>query len=138
VRHPFFDLPRPIPVGHRGASGERPENTLPAFERALAQGARILETDVHPTRDGVAVIFHDGELDRTTDGFGPIAARTLAELKELDAGYRFSPDGGASFPCRGRGTTIPTLAEAFAAFPDARFNIEVKEGDRAFLEGLAK
>ena len=138
MRHPYFDLPRPIPVGHRGASGERPENTLAAFERALAQGARILETDVHPTRDGVAVLFHDAELDRTTDGHGPIAARTLAELKQLDAGHRFSPDGGKSFPYRGRGIAIPTLVEAFEAFPEARFNLEIKQGDRAFLEDVAK
>jgi len=138
MQHPYFDLPRPIPVGHRGASGERPENTLPAFERALAQGARILETDVHPTRDGVAVLFHDSELDRTTDGHGPIAARSLAELKQLDAGHGFSPDGGERYPYRGRGITIPTLAEAFAAFPEARFNLEIKQGDRAFLEDVAK
>jgi glycerophosphoryl diester phosphodiesterase len=138
MRHPYFDLPRPIPVGHRGASGELPENTLPAFDRALDEGARILETDVHPTRDGVAVVFHDALLDRTTDGTGPIAERTLEELKRLDAGHRFSPDGGTTFPARGQGVEIPTLAEAFAAFPDARFNIEVKQGDRSFLEGLAK
>lgn len=138
MRHPYFDLPRPIPVGHRGASGERPENTLPAFERALAQGARILETDVQPTRDGVAVVFHDADLDRTTDGHGPVARQALDALRELDAGYRFSPDGGRSFPCRGRGIAIPTLDEAFAAFPEARFNIEVKQGDRAFLERVVQ
>jgi len=134
MRHPYFDLPRPIPVGHRGASGERPENTLPAFARALEQGARILETDVHPTRDGAIVIFHDDRLDRTTDGSGPVAERDLAELRALDAGHRFTPDGGESFPFRGQGVRISTLEEAFEAFPDARFNVEVKAGDRAFLE----
>jgi len=138
MRHRYFDLPRPIPVGHRGASGELPENTLPAFERALAQGALILETDVHPTADGVAVVFHDATLDRTTDGRGPIAARTLDALRALDAGHGFSPDGGASFPCRGQGIGIPTLDEAFAAFPNARFNIEIKAGDRAFVERVVK
>jgi glycerophosphoryl diester phosphodiesterase len=138
MRHPYFDLTLPIPVGHRGASGELPENTLPAFARALEQGARILETDVHPTSDGVAVIFHDHEVDRTTDGSGPIAAKTLRALKALDAGHRFTPDGGASFPCRGQGITVPTLEEAFAAFPDARFNIEIKQGDRAFIEQVVK
>ena len=138
MRHPYFDLPRPIPVGHRGASGELPENTLPAFARALEQGAQILETDIHPTSDGVAVIFHDHQLDRTTDGSGPIAGQSLDALKKLDAGYRFSPDGGTSFPSRGEGITIPTLEEAFAAFPEARFNIEIKQGDGAFIERVAK
>jgi len=138
MRHPYFDLPLPIPVGHRGASGELPENTLPAFRRALEQGALILETDVHPSLEGVPVIFHDHELDRTSDGVGPIARQPLDALRALDAGHRFSPDGGRSFPCRGQGIGIPTLEEAFAAFPDARFNIEIKEGDRAFIERVVK
>ena len=138
MRHPYFDLPRPIPVGHRGASGELPENTLPAFERALEQGAQILETDIHPSADGTAVVFHDAALDRTTDGTGPIAARTLDELRRLDAGHRFSPDDGATFPARGEGIRIPTLEEAFDAFPDARFNIEVKAGSAEFVERVAR
>jgi len=138
MRHPYFDLPRPIPVGHRGASGELPENTLPAFERALEQGAQILETDVHATADGVAVLFHDATLERTSDGRGPIAARTLDELRTLDAGHGFTPDGGASHPYRGHGIAIPTLDEAFAAFPNARFNIEIKAGDHAFVERVVK
>lgn len=138
MRHPYFDLPRPIPVGHRGASGELPENTLPSFARALEQGARILETDVHPSVDGVAVIFHDHDVDRTTDGSGPIAEKSLDALRGLDAGHGFTPDGGASFPSRGQGIGIPTLEEAFASFPDARFNIEIKQGDRAFLEQVVK
>lgn len=138
MRHPYFDLPRPIPVGHRGASGELPENTLPAFERALEQGARIVETDVHPSADGVAVIFHDHELDRTTDGSGPVSARTLDALRRLDAGYHFSPDGGRTFPTRGARIGIPTLEEAFERFPEARFNIELKSGDAAFVERVVK
>jgi glycerophosphoryl diester phosphodiesterase len=138
MRHPYFDLPRPIPVGHRGASGELPENTLPAFARALEQGAQILETDVHPSAEGVPVIFHDATLERTSDGQGPIATQTLEALRALDAGHGFSLDGGVSFPFRGTGFGIPTLDEAFAAFPNARFNIEIKQGDRAFLEHVVK
>lgn len=138
MRHPYLDLPRPIPVGHRGASGERPENTLPAFARALEQGAQILETDIRPSAEGVAVVFHDDDLDRTTDGSGPIAAQPLEALRRLDAGYRFTPDGGATFPQRGQGVRIPTLEEAFEAFPDARFNIEIKAGDPAFIERVVK
>jgi len=88
---------------------------------------------VHPTRDGEVVIFHDDELDRTTDGTGPIAQRTLAELRALDAGYRFSPDG-MSFPFRGCGIGIPTLAELLEAFPSLRLNLEIKERSPGLIE----
>jgi glycerophosphoryl diester phosphodiesterase len=134
MAHPYFDLPKPIVFGHRGASGELPENTLPAFERAIAQGAAILETDVHLTRDGEVVICHDALVDRTTEGRGPVAELTLAELQRLDAGYRFSPDSGASFPKRGEGIRIPTLREAFDAFPGIRFNIELKQDGPALID----
>lgn len=138
MRHPYFDLPTPIPIGHRGACGERPENTLPSFALALDQGARILETDVHPSREGVPVVFHDHELDRTTDGRGLLVDQPLAALRELDAGHGFSPDGGRSFPFRGQGIRIPTLQEAFETFPDARFNIEIKEGAPEFVERVVR
>jgi glycerophosphoryl diester phosphodiesterase len=134
MTHPFFDLPRPIVIGHRGASGELPENTLPAFERALSRGAAILETDAHLTRDGEVVLCHDPQLDRTTDGSGAIEEHTLAELQRLDAGYHFSPDDGASFPERGKGIRIPTLRQAFEAFPGIRFNLEVKRNSAALID----
>jgi glycerophosphoryl diester phosphodiesterase len=135
VRHPFFDLPTPIVIGHRGSSGEAPENTLPAFARALEQGAEVLETDVHATRDGVVVVYHDDAVDRTTDGCGAIAELDFAALRRLDAGFAFSPDGGRSFPWRGRSLRVATLAEAFAACPGARFNIEIKCDSAALVDG---
>lgn len=134
MRHPYFDLPRPLVIGHRGAAGEAPENTLLSFERALALGAGILESDVHLTRDGVPVLLHDDRVERTTEGRGPVGELTLAELRRLDAGHRFSPDGGHSFPFRGLGLRVPTLAEAFRAFPGARFNLELKDGGAALAE----
>lgn len=133
MAHPFFDLPTPIAIGHRGAAGEVPENTLASFERAVADGVAILESDVHPTRDGEVVLLHDEELDRTTDGTGPVAAHSLAELRALDAGFRFSPDG-RRFPFRGRGLRIPTLADALEAFPNLRFNLEIKERMPGLIE----
>ncbi len=133
MRHPYFDVPRPIAIGHRGAGGERPENTLASFERALAVGAQILETDVRRTRDGEVVVLHDAEVSRTTDGAGLASELTLAELQRLDAGHRFTLDDGRSFPWRGCGIRIPTLAEAFAAFPSARFNIELKANDELLV-----
>lgn len=133
VRHPYFDLATPIVIGHRGCAGEQPENTLAAFERGLADGAQILESDVHLTRDAVPVLIHDEAVDRCTEGSGRVARFDLAELKQLDAGYRFSPDG-ERHPERGRGHTIPTLREAFQAFPGARFNLELKDPAPGFVE----
>jgi glycerophosphoryl diester phosphodiesterase len=138
VRHPFFELATPIAIGHRGSSGEAPENTLPAFARALEQGAEILETDVHATADGRVVIYHDERVDRTTDGAGAIAELTFDALRRLDAGYDFTTDGGRTFPFRGAGIRIATLAEAFEAYPEARFNIEIKRDDAALVDGVLR
>jgi glycerophosphoryl diester phosphodiesterase len=134
MRHPYFDVATPTVIGHRGSAGEAPENTLPSFARALEAGAEILESDIHLTRDGVPVLLHDDVVDRTTDGRGRVAELALAELRALDAGHRFSPDGGRTHPFRGRGVRVPTLAEALAAFPDARFNLELKEGVPGLVE----
>lgn len=130
-RKPFVTHTRPLFFAHRGGSALAPENTLPAFENGLALGADALELDVHYTRDSEIVVFHDETLDRVTNGAGPLAALTLAELRQLDAGYRFTPDGGATFPWRGRGVTIPTLREVFERFPGVRVNIEMKVNSAA-------
>jgi glycerophosphoryl diester phosphodiesterase len=123
--HPYFDLARPIVIGHRGCAGEVPENTLASFEAGIASGAAILESDVHLTRDGVAVLIHDDVVDRVTEGTGRVAELALEDLRRLDAGYRFAAHG--THPWRGRGLRIPTLEEALEAFPEARFNLELKE-----------
>jgi glycerophosphoryl diester phosphodiesterase len=128
--HPYFSVPTPHLFAHRGASGEAPENTLPAFSRAWDLGARFLEMDCHATRDGEVVVLHDATLERTTDGAGPVRELTFGELERLDAGHRFSPDG-RSFPFRGRGVRVPRLAEVLARFPDAHINLEVKQADPA-------
>lgn len=132
--HPYFAIPVPIAIGHRGCAGEVPENTLESFARGLAAGAAILESDVHLTRDGVPVLIHDDDVARVTEGAGPVRELALAELQRLDAGFRFSPDGGRSHPFRGRGLRIPTLAEAFAALPGARFNLELKQDVPGLVE----
>jgi glycerophosphoryl diester phosphodiesterase len=101
-------------VGHRGASGHAPENTLASFALAAEMGADAVECDVHLSADGVPVVIHDDSLERTTSGRGPVTARTLAELKSLDAG---------------RGQTIPTLAELLAWCRDRiPLSIEIKNG----------
>lgn len=125
-RHPFLDHPGPIAFAHRGGRGVAPENTLPAFEAAIALGYRHLETDVHLTRDGVLVVFHDPRLDRITDRAGAIAELGIADVEAADAGHAFSPDGGRTFPFRGRGVTVPRLEELLARWPQARVNIDPK------------
>jgi glycerophosphoryl diester phosphodiesterase len=118
----------PLLIAHRGGSALAPENTLAAFRRALHWWrADVLEIDVQPTRDGECVVIHDPTVDRTTDGRGPVADRTLAELQALDAGYRFTPDG-VSFPFRDTGVRLSTLREVLTELPDARVNVEVKDG----------
>ncbi len=125
--NPLLDPDARLVIGHRGAAAYAPENTLESFRRALSQGADALEFDVRLSADGVAMVFHDPTLERTTDGSGPLANHTAAQLQALDAGYRFSEDGGATFPFRGRGVRIPTLREVADAFPETPFLIEIKE-----------
>lgn len=78
--------PRPLNVAHRGASEEAPENTLPAFERAIALSADAIEADVRLTADGHAVVLHDATLDRTTNASGRLRRISLEEVRRLDAG----------------------------------------------------
>src|SRR4026207_1293717 len=97
---------RPI-IGHRGAAAHAPENTMASFHLALEQGADALEFDVRVTRDGEAVVLHDPTLERTTDAVGPIRLHTLKELDQVDAGFRFTPDGGRDSPRRGEHARHP-------------------------------
>jgi glycerophosphoryl diester phosphodiesterase len=133
----YFAPPRPRVFGHRGAAGLAPENTLPSFALAAALGAGYLELDVHATRDGNVVVVHDPTLDRTTDGSGPVAELTFAELAGIDAGYRFTADG-RSFPYRGQGIRIPTLDSVLRRFPEHRFNIEIKQARPAIVERVVE
>jgi len=129
MRIRYFDGPKPRMFAHRGSGGNAPENTLASFEMAIEMGADILEMDVHATRDGHIVVMHDEMLERTTDGTGPVSSITLAELKRLDAGYRFSPDKGKTHPYRDKGIRIPTLREVAERFPRTPFNIEIKQSE---------
>ena len=125
----------PMTIAHRGDPAAAPENTLPAFEAALASGADVLELDVRLTADGRAVVFHDDTLDRTTDAEGAIGDRTLAELLTLDAGSWY----GSMWA----DTRIPTFDDFLPLLQrsDARALIEFKgvwsvEGLRPVIAGI--
>lgn len=119
----------PLLIGHRGGAGLAPENTIAAFRNgADVWGADMIELDVRATSDGHCVVIHDSTVDRTTDGTGVVALMSLATLRELDAGYRFTRDGGATHPFRGRGVRIPTLEEVLEALPAVPLTVEVKTG----------
>src|SRR5262249_58036670 len=94
--------------------------------------------DCHATADGELVILHDEDLARTTDAEGPVRERGLAEVGRIDAGYRFSPDAGVTFPFRGLGVRVPRLAEILAAFPEARINLEVKQDEPPIAEEVVR
>ena len=106
------------------------ENTISSIQAAFDLGADVVELDVHPTKDGHFVVFHDWTLDCRTDGHGVTREHTLAELKALDIGYGYTPDDGKTYPFRGRGIGLmPTLSEVLTAFPERTLLINVKSND---------
>lgn len=125
---PFMHHLSPLGL-HRGGAKWRPEHTVDIYLEAWEKwpGA-LMECDVQLTADGVVVLHHDRTVDRTTEATGPIESFTLEEIKALDAGYRFTRDGGETYPYRGQGLTIATLEEVLEALPDAHFLVEAKPG----------
>ncbi len=136
--HPFFNHDGVLVIAHRGGGGLWPESTMYAFEHAAGLGVDVLEMDVHATRDGQLVVIHDDTVDRTTNGTGHVLDFTLAELRELDAGYNWTQDGGQSFPFRGKGLAIPTLEEVFAAFGDKSMIVEIKHFQPSIVSDLSR
>ncbi|MEU0005845.1 glycerophosphodiester phosphodiesterase family protein [Streptomyces sp. NPDC006314] len=100
-----------LTIGHRGVMGVEPENTLRSFVAAQHAGLDLIELDLHLSKDGALVVMHDAEVDRTTDGSGPIAEKTLAELRALDAG---------------RGERVPVFEEVLDAV-SAPLQAEIKD-----------
>ncbi|MDW6058362.1 glycerophosphodiester phosphodiesterase family protein [Streptomyces sp. FXJ1.4098] len=109
-----------LTIGHRGVMGVEPENTLRSFLRAEREGLDVIELDLHLSKDGELVVMHDADVDRTTDGQGPISDFTLAELRELDAG---------------QGERIPVFEEVVDAV-QAPLQAEIK--DTAAARALAE
>ncbi|GHA00753.1 glycerophosphodiester phosphodiesterase [Streptomyces echinoruber] len=109
-----------LTIGHRGVMGVEPENTLRSFVAAEAAGMDVIELDLHLSRDGALVVMHDAEVDRTTDGSGPIAEKTLEELRALDAG---------------RGERVPVFEEVLEA---VRTPLQAEIKDTAAARALAE
>jgi glycerophosphoryl diester phosphodiesterase len=136
--HPLVDPSRHPVFAHRGNSAHVPENTMEAFRQAIALGVDGIELDVRATADGQIVVIHDPTVDRTTGGIGAVAELTLARVQQLDAGARFTTEGGAH-PWRDRGLAIPTLDEVLRDTPGTPLLIELKTpaasaGTRAVIE----
>jgi glycerophosphoryl diester phosphodiesterase len=148
---------RPLVIAHQGGEDEYPSNTMYAFRRSLAAGAQMLELDVGVTRDGQVVVMHDTTVDRTTDGTGTIASKTLTQMRRLDGAHWFAtpttPSGNAydhgraraAYRFRGVATgkrrapagfhaadfQVTTLREVLRAFPTTRINVEIKGRTKA-------
>jgi glycerophosphoryl diester phosphodiesterase len=132
---PYLTHEYPLRFAHRGSTTLWPENTMVAFQGAVDLGYRYLEIDVHVSRDGRVVIFHDDRLERLTDGTGRVWERDWEELAGFDAAHHFDEAGG--HPLRGTGVAIPLLEEAVEAFPDVLWNIDLKQaGVEAAVAGL--
>ncbi|MBC7267826.1 MAG: glycerophosphodiester phosphodiesterase [Streptomyces sp.] len=111
IRHPYLDHPGPIPFAHRGGAADGLENTALQFRHAVDAGYRYIETDVHATRDGRLVAFHDATLDRVTDGAGRIADLPWAEVRHARVAGR---------------EPVPLFEELLETFPEVRWNVDVK------------
>jgi len=126
-----FEAPFPFVIAHRGSPRAAPENTLASFRQAARDGAKWVEFDVSLTSDGRAVIFHDDELERTSDGVGPLALTPFEAVRNLDAGGWFGP----AFA----GEPVPTLEEALELFAEEglAFNMEIKPDQGREVETAA-
>ncbi|GAA2584732.1 MULTISPECIES: glycerophosphodiester phosphodiesterase [Streptomyces] len=125
IRHPYLDHPGPIPFAHRGGAADGLENTLRQFRRAVGTGYRYIETDVHATRDGRLVAFHDATLDRVTDGAGRIADLPWERVRHARVAGE---------------EPVPLFEELLEALPEVRWNIDVKAEPalRPLLELIAR
>jgi len=122
-------------MAHRGVPHDYPENTMPSFEKAVELDVDVIETDVHLTSDNRVVVIHDEYLERVSNGKGKVAEYTLAELQEFDAGYHFTMDNGETYPFRGKGLSFLSLDQLLGAFPEQRFNIDLKNNSTGLVDG---
>jgi glycerophosphoryl diester phosphodiesterase len=138
--HPFFaNFDRyPLVIAHADDTGQGlwPGSSMVYMEGASELGVDMLELDVHMSKDGHIVVMHDDTVDRTTNGNGEISELTLKEIKLLEAGGNWTQDDGVTYPYRGQGLRVPTLAEVFYLFPDWPMNIEIKQAEPSMAQPL--
>lgn len=126
-QHPYFQKPSPYILSHRGGAFERPEHTILAFDHSAKLGLTGFEIDIRLSKDRHIIVFHDADVDRTTNGSGRVAQHTLEELKRLDAGFHFKDING-KFPYRGHSKAkIVTLDELLTRYPNQLINIDIKD-----------
>ena len=125
-------------IAHRGGLGLSPENNIVSFQRAIKEGADILELDIRSTTDSMLVLLHDETVDRTTNGKGRISDLTLKEAKTLNAGYWWTENDSLSFPFRTLNIKIPTFYEFLTNFKDYKLNIEIKQNDKFIAKKLCE
>ena len=147
IRHMGFQIERKWPnhqfkrdsfeiIAHRGGGLEAPENTVIAFDHAIEVSSDfILEMDVHFSKDMHLVVIHDGTVDRTTEGTGPVSGMTLKELKQLDAGWHYQDKNG-KYIYRQQGVQIPSLREVLLRYPHQRMTIELKHFSKKAAQAL--
>ncbi len=134
----FFQVSRPQLFAHRGGSGLAPENTLAAFDGAVALGVDGLELDVRLSKDGVVVVHHDRLLDRTTNLTGPVERSTADELARADAAWHFRSvvPGAPANPFRAQGVGVPTLAAVLERYRDLQIIVELKMNEPALAHAV--
>lgn len=125
-------------IAHRGGADEVPGDTVYAFDHAKKILSDVLEMDTHSTKDGFLVLIHNATVDDTTDGMGRVNDLLFEDLNKLDAGFRWTADGGKTFPFRGRDIRIPKLEEVFQKFGDCRMIIEIKQSKPSIVTALGE
>ncbi|MCO4327120.1 glycerophosphodiester phosphodiesterase [Staphylococcus agnetis] len=134
---PYFQHNPPYLLSHRGGMYERPEHTQLAFDHSQQLGLTGFEIDIRLTKDEHVVVFHDPDVDRTTNGSGLVCQHTLEELLRLDAGYHFKDMDGTK-PYKGHPKAkIITLAKLLKQYPNQLINIDIKDDPKSFVGQIA-
>ncbi len=134
----YFAGRRPRIMAHRGASGTCPENTMLSFKQALSDGADVLEMDVQVSEDGEAVVIHDPSVDRTCNAHGLVRQFKYSALCKFDAAYRYTADGGITFPFRAKGVCLPRFEDVLRDFPRTPINVEIKDSSPVLISRMSQ
>lgn len=143
----FVQLKTPELIAHQGGNLESPDETIAAFDHAIAVGVESLELDVYLSKDGHLIVMHDAQVNRTTNGEGVIAELTLEYIKTLNPGYWWPYHGpeniaaragqpDSEFPYRLAGLEVLTLTEVFERYPDQRIVVEIKQTGPEIISAL--